>query len=181
MNKTEIRKKVRSLLLQVDLEELSQRSQKLALQLLSEMTEQKQTVLCYFALDREVDLSYFWQELLQQGHSLCFPRYNSRSSTYELAYVRDFKTDVVMGKYGIDEPSMSCVEVDREQVIDIAFIPGIAFTTSGARLGRGKGYYDNLLVSFKVNCKVGVCFKEQTLEQIPLDSWDILMDELKVS
>ena len=56
-------------------------------------------------------------------------------------------------------------------VPSILIIPGLAFSRNGERLGRGKGYYDLYLKNYK-GVKVGVCFKEQLLEYIPVDDND---------
>lgn len=60
---------------------------------------------------------------------------------------------------------------------DILIIPGMAFTKSGHRLGRGKGFYDRYLERF-TGPKVGVCFEEQVREDIPHEPHDQLMDYL---
>jgi 5-formyltetrahydrofolate cyclo-ligase len=54
-------------------------------------------------------------------------------------------------------------------------IPGRAFTKNGERLGRGKGYYDKYLASYSGK-KIGLCFEEQILDEIPTEKHDINMD-----
>lgn len=58
---------------------------------------------------------------------------------------------------------------------DIIFVPGLLFTKDGNRLGKGGGWYDRFLSQIKCY-KVGVCFKEQIVEDIPQAFYDILMD-----
>lgn len=55
------------------------------------------------------------------------------------------------------------------------FVPGLAFTHQGERLGRGKGFYDRYLVN-AVGLKVGIGFEDQIFEFIPVDSHDVRMD-----
>lgn len=43
---------------------------------------------------------------------------------------------------------------------EIVLVPGLGFTREGARLGRGKGYFDKFLSSFS-GVSIGVCFEEQ--------------------
>jgi 5-formyltetrahydrofolate cyclo-ligase len=51
----------------------------------------------------------------------------------------------------------------------------MAFDLLGRRLGRGKGYYDQLLgVWHGTNC--GVAFDEQIVDEIPLESHDVRMN-----
>lgn len=62
-------------------------------------------------------------------------------------------------------------------LIDLIVVPGVAFNTSGWRLGRGKGYYDKLLAQVRAY-KIGICFPFQVVEDIPTDGFDIRMDEV---
>ena len=61
--------------------------------------------------------------------------------------------------------------------MSVVFVPGLAFDYKGARLGRGKGFYDRYLSSFK-GVKVGVCHWTRFLTKpIPVDyGHDIFMD-----
>lgn len=82
----------------------------------------------------------------------------------------------VKGYAGIEEPSAQCPQISPEE-IDLAVVPGVAFTIDGRRLGRGKGFYDRLLPSLKCH-KIGLCFECQIVPDIPCDSWDVKMDEV---
>ena len=59
-------------------------------------------------------------------------------------------------------------------------MPGLAFSKSGDRLGRGKGYYDRFLSKCRENnknlCTVALAFKEQITENIPTDAHDTKID-----
>lgn len=61
--------------------------------------------------------------------------------------------------------------------IDLAVIPGVAFTTDGKRLGRGKGYYDRLLTTLNAlphpTPTFGLAWPCQMLTQIPTEPHDI--------
>ncbi|MDR2039858.1 MAG: 5-formyltetrahydrofolate cyclo-ligase [Bacteroidales bacterium] len=63
--------------------------------------------------------------------------------------------------------------------IDMAIIPGIAFDKKCHRMGRGKGYYDQLLATSDLY-KIGVGFDFQLLDRIPFEEHDVLMDEIIV-
>jgi 5-formyltetrahydrofolate cyclo-ligase len=80
-----------------------------------------------------------------------------------------------VGAYGILEPT-GPLFTDYDS-IDLAVVPGVAFTRDGVRLGRGKGYYDRLLPRIK-SPKVGICFPFQILESIPAEPLDVKMDEV---
>lgn len=74
---------------------------------------------------------------------------------------------------GVEEPQGP--EFSQIDMINIIIVPGVAFDASGNRMGRGKGYYDKFLLSTKA-LKVGVCFAEQLVAQIPTDHHDLPMD-----
>lgn len=79
-------------------------------------------------------------------------------------------------------------------------LPGVAFTRSGGRCGHGMGYYDKFLhkhfnknlhrrnnspqtsIDAKIGAKqtvlLGLAFKEQILDEIPLDETDVLLDDV---
>lgn len=79
------------------------------------------------------------------------------------------------GAFGISEPQVGDAVEPSE--IDVIVVPGVAFTISGKRLGRGKGYYDRYMSrsGFRAT-KVGVCYAEQIADDIPTEPHDIMMD-----
>lgn len=67
--------------------------------------------------------------------------------------------------------------------LDLVLAPGLAFTKTGVRLGRGKGYYDKFLAKcfqeFKVEpATIALAFKEQIVDEIPKTETDVLMDQV---
>ncbi len=62
---------------------------------------------------------------------------------------------------------------------DAVVVPGLAFTASGDRLGQGGGWYDRYLTDVRDGCTiVGVCFAEQIVDTLPIESHDITMDHV---
>ena len=128
-------------------------------------------VLIYSSLWDEVGTSWLLRQYIHEksiilptvvGDSLELHEYVSQNTT-------------VVGAYGITE-STGPIVTDYDS-IDLAIIPGRAFTPDGCRLGRGKGYYDRLLPL--LHCpKIGICFPFQILENIPIDIHDIKVDKV---
>ena len=79
------------------------------------------------------------------------------------------------GAFGIMEPQGEAF-TDFDS-IDLAIIPGVGFSPQGARLGRGKGYYDRLLPNLRCP-KIGLALPCQIADEIPTEEWDIFMDEV---
>ena len=56
-------------------------------------------------------------------------------------------------------------------------VPGLAFTKSGQRLGRGGGFYDRLLSRYSGK-SLGICFHEQVKAELPLQAHDHRVSEV---
>lgn len=104
----------------------------------------------------------------------------------------DYRPDaLVRGAFGIDEPSVGAsggpvgasatdggfVHECPPETLDLVVVPGVAFTRDGARLGRGRGYYDRYLSQpgLRAFC-VGVCFAHQLVDALPVEPHDRAMD-----
>ena len=72
------------------------------------------------------------------------------------------------GALGICEP----VGATLAPLPDLVLVPGLAFDSTGARLGRGKGFYDRWLAANPTVRSVGICFRCQILESLPFESHD---------
>ncbi len=73
--------------------------------------------------------------------------------------------------------SVSCCALCPPEAIDLLVVPGVAFTFGGARLGRGKGFYDRYLSQPALHaCCVGVCFAHQMVADLPVEPHDRGMD-----
>jgi len=64
-------------------------------------------------------------------------------------------------------------------LIDLVIVPGLGFTASGHRIGRGMGFYDRFLAqSDFVGLSCGLCFEEQIVEQLPVLDHDMPLSML---
>lgn len=82
------------------------------------------------------------------------------------------RSTFIKSEFGVLEPSGMEPVLDS-QSIDGFLVPGIAFGRDGARLGRGKGFYDRALSTARAE-KVGVCYSLQLFNKgiVPVDSGD---------
>lgn len=93
--------------------------------------------------------------------------------------------DWVTNAFGIREPradDKTCwrqIELATEPVVGV-IVPALAADHSGARLGRGKGFYDRFLSRFAGKNWIKICalFNEQIIETIQTEPWDQKMDVL---
>ena len=82
------------------------------------------------------------------------------------------------GYRGIREPSGPPLDATSSAVIAAVIVPGVAFTPSGARLGRGAGMYDRLLAGLAGAVRVGVCMEAFVVGDLPLEPHDVAVDIL---
>ena len=63
--------------------------------------------------------------------------------------------------------------------IDVMVVPGVAFTSVGDRLGRGKGYYDRYMAreGFRAQT-IGVCYSCQLCDELPVEEHDRRVDRV---
>ena len=89
---------------------------------------------------------------------------------------RQFRQDLEEGILHLMEP-IGEPFTDYED-IDIVVVPGLAFDAEGHRLGRGRGYYDRFLHRKNHPFCVGICFDFQKVAEVPVDEYDIPVDEV---
>lgn len=126
-------------------------------------------VAIYKSFGSEVDTNLIIQYSYECGKIVCFPRVEGE----EIHFCKTLKDDSFeKSRYGIDEPFPN----RSNQILpDFVIVPGIVFDEKGGRIGYGKGYYDRFFQKHSAY-KVGICFTEQLIDQVPMDSHDIYMD-----
>jgi len=79
--------------------------------------------------------------------------------------------------FGVMEPDPAKCPAFDPRAAEIIFVPGMAFTTEGLRLGRGRGFYDRLLAALPEDIlRVGICFAEQIVAELPSEPHDEEVD-----
>lgn len=80
-------------------------------------------------------------------------------------------------QYGILQPT-SDVFLQEGALQTAIVVPGVAFTMDGCRMGRGRGFYDRILACFPEAYKIGICYKCQIVESLPIEPHDVMMDRV---
>ena len=140
-------------------------------------------ILLYYSLPDEVDTHRLIELLHAEGKNILLPHVVSDTDMVLCRYAGP--ESLVSGAYGILEPSMA-QQVDIDEVAHYdrltCIVPGVAFDTANARLGRGRGYYDRMLCMLKERVRdvylIGIAFDFQIVSNIPCDHHDIRMDEV---
>ena len=132
------------------------------------------SVLFYAPMAEELDVWPLLAEALAAGKRVGLPRFVPEHKTYLACEVRNLGLDVMPGHFGIREPADYCAAFSLKW-LDLILVPGVAFDLQGRRLGRGKGYYDQLLAGLRgVRC--GVAFEGQIVDEVPVTPQDMLMN-----
>ncbi|MDA1203059.1 MAG: 5-formyltetrahydrofolate cyclo-ligase [Verrucomicrobia bacterium] len=133
--------------------------------------QETRTLAAFSALPAEPDLRPFdWLP----ARPLLLPRLDGDHLIFHQVTAPDQLTP---GPFGLLEPDPRKCPVADPASADLIFIPGMAFTKVGHRLGRGRGYYDRLLAALPATTlRIGVCFRCQLIDRIPSEPHDMSVD-----
>jgi 5-formyltetrahydrofolate cyclo-ligase len=85
--------------------------------------------------------------------------------------------ELVRGRFGVIQPPPNWDALTDLALLNAIFIPGLAFSHGGSRLGFGGGWYDRLLAKIPDKVvKIGVCWNNMVVDSIPMDTWDVSVD-----
>ncbi len=131
------------------------------------------TVALYAAQPAEPDLAAL---LDATGRRFCFPRVSG--SGLEFHACGSFES-LRRGSWKVLEPDPEGCPAVPPSEIDLLLVPGLAFTRTGGRLGRGGGHYDRFLVRVHPRAvKAGICFHAQLVPALPLEVHDHEVDRI---
>lgn len=132
------------------------------------------TLICYVSLADEVATDGLIAAALQADKIVAVPCCSDSEGNMDFYQIRCL-SDLHVGTFGVREPDTStCVKI-TDFSDSLCLVPGLAFTTDGARLGYGKGYYDKFLQNYAF-LSVGLCYNDFILEAIPTEQHDIPVD-----
>ncbi len=125
-------------------------------------------------MPEELDLWPLLVAALSVGKHVALPRFVAETKSYEACPIQNPERDVHVGHFGIREPNQRCLRLTSDR-LDLILVPGVAFDLHGGRLGRGKGYYDQLLkVLHGTTCGVG--FDQQLVDSVPVGPRDVRLN-----
>ena len=131
-------------------------------------------ILFFAPTGNELDVWPLLESALSDGKSVALPQFVAATKSYTACEIKDPSTDLKLGQFEIREPADTCLPLAIYR-LDLILVPGVAFDLHGRRLGRGKGFYDQLLaVAGGKSC--GVAFDEQIVTNIPVEPHDIYVN-----
>ena len=139
---------------------------------LSEAFGRARTVGVFCSLADEPDTSEALARWSAAGRRLAVPRVEGDVMRF---YEYDPRT-MRPGAFGIAEPGPEA-RLCEPRELDLVIVPGTAFTAAGARMGRGRGYYDKYFAQPEVHAeKIGICYADQLVGELPAEPHDVAMD-----
>ncbi|OWF41377.1 5-formyltetrahydrofolate cyclo-ligase-like [Mizuhopecten yessoensis] len=141
-----------------------------------------QRVCLYLNMTDEVKTVPLLKTLLDTKKECFVPQYIGL--VMKMVKLKSFEEyeSLPMTKWKIKQPADDDLREDALNTggLDVMVMPGLGFTKDGARLGRGKGYYDTYLEKCtKAGClpfTVALAFNEQICDTVPTDTNDIPID-----
>ncbi len=146
-------------------------------------------ILGYYPLKYEASCLEILQTSLNAEKKVLLPKIDKSTITFHFCNSLTVGT-FTKNAYGIYEPTTDQIDFSNLQLKDhvniLAIVPGLAFTRSGKRLGRGKGYYDKFFtelfrlqehknMTFSITL-VGLCFSFQIVDKMPTEEHDVPMN-----
>ncbi|XP_064095922.1 5-formyltetrahydrofolate cyclo-ligase-like isoform X1 [Macrobrachium nipponense] len=184
--KAALRKEVKTIIDLLSVEEKCRQS-KIVQEKLFENAIYKQSkrISLFLNMDDEIVTEPILMNALESEKACYIPRYDSKSNHMDMVRLKSWNEYVSLPvtKWNIKQPSLSqeCEEALSSGGLDLILVPGLAFTSQGHRMGRGRGYYDTYLAKCKAAMPsmphtIALAFKEQLLSHIPTDDKDMVID-----
>lgn len=105
-----------------------------------------ESVFCFVGALHEPDTMPILQGALSAGKQLLVPRI-AGPGQMQLVPLQSLE-QLQLGTFGILEPGQALPAVPAGSGVQLAVLPCLAATRSGARLGHGGGYYDRFLANY---------------------------------
>lgn len=136
-------------------------------------------ILLYADYCREVMTRGIFEDALLHRKRIYFPKVDKMTNTMEFYQIISLR-QLERGYMDILEPreDMKMRYKFQPKEDTLAVLPGVAFDTSGYRLGYGKGFYDKFLANRRQISTMALAFACQIIDEIPRDAYDIKMDKI---
>ena len=144
-------------------------------------------ILGYVPLKSEIDISVFMDKAAADGKTIAFPGINPGDIAIAAPDWRNHLIRLPNNTFTADSLPILNINELRSRMAPVGktkgliLVPGLAFTEFGTRLGRGAGYYDQLL-DLMTNSgstagsldfiSIGICRQSQLLEDLPQQPHD---------
>ncbi|WP_339888739.1 5-formyltetrahydrofolate cyclo-ligase [uncultured Flavobacterium sp.] len=170
MLKKELRIKYRELRQNLTFEEIEEKSLAIANQILKLDIWENTYFHIFLPIEeqKEVNTEYILTILQAKDKEVVVSKSDFKTTSMHHILLTD-NTKIKKNEYNIPEP-INGLPVPTE-MIDVVFVPLLAYDKQGNRVGYGKGFYDKFLSECKLNViKIGLSFFE--LEELIEDTFE---------
>jgi 5-formyltetrahydrofolate cyclo-ligase len=138
---------------------------------------QARVVMLYLSTEEEVDTCPLALRCWQEGKTVVVPKVSWDQRRMLPVEISSLQTGMTSTGPGIREPIAG--KPIPTDLIDLVIVPGIGFTATGHRLGRGMGFYDRFLAQPDfIGRTCGLAFEEQIIDTVPVLDHDIPLSML---
>jgi len=125
----------------------------------------------YRADPGEAPASGYAKFFFERGHTIALPWLVDLQTPMRFRVHTDpyGETDLAKGYFGL----MQGTEDAPEVVPDVLFMPLVAFTAGGERLGQGGGFYDKWLGAHPDVIRIGLAWDMQEVPELPIEPHDM--------
>ena len=136
------------------------------------------TVCAYVPVGAEPGSIEMLDVLLRRANRVLLPvaRTTADNSPVALQWGEYRPGQLVAARFGLLEPAGPWLPSTALANASVVFVPALAVDRTGARLGRGRGFYDRTLVSRNPHARlVAVIRDEELLDELPHEPHDVPM------
>jgi 5-formyltetrahydrofolate cyclo-ligase len=174
VNKAEIRKALRAKLAGINEQARHQKSVAACGNIIRTAEfKAARTVMLYLSTPSEVETAPLALRAWQEGKTVVVPKVSwdqRRMLPTEITSLH--QTGMTTTGPGIREPIAG--KPIPTEYIDLVIVPGLGFTPTGHRIGRGMGFYDRFLAQTDfLGLSVGLAFQEQIVDTLPILDHDM--------
>lgn len=157
----------------------------------SSLYKESRTILAFVSSGFEMDTKAIIKKALRDGKRVAVPRVVPNSNDMDFYFLNNTEkldSQLERSSFNLLEPkySLEKLEVQCLPIHTLIILPGLAFSRNGARLGRGKGFYDRYIEKLYAQTQVihlptaliGWGFEAQVFDEIPCGEHDIMLTHI---
>lgn len=136
-------------------------------------------VMLYLSTAMEVDTAPLALKCWQAGKAVVVPKVSWDQRRMLPIEIASLQAGLTAGAHGIREPDANTGKPIPTDLIDLVVVPGLGFSETGYRIGRGMGFYDRFLAQPEfVGVSCGLAFSDQVVPEMPVLDHDVPLSML---
>jgi 5-formyltetrahydrofolate cyclo-ligase len=134
-------------------------------------------VMLFLSMAQEIDTAPLALKCWQSGKTVVVPKVSWDQRRMLPVEITSLQTSMTTIGPGVREPVSG--QPIPLNLVDLVVVPGLGFTATGHRIGRGMGFYDRFLAqSDFLGLSCGFGFESQVVEKLPVLDHDMPLSML---